>query len=414
MSDADPGPGPVPVPADIDREDRILAGLTARQLAILAAAAGMLWLAWTLTRRLVPPMVFAGSAAPFAAAAFALASGRRDGLSLDRWLAAGIRQAAAPRRLIPATGPVQGAPAWAGRAAARLAGPLPAPLQLPATAISDTGAITLGAGGAVAIAAATTVNLALRTGAEQEALCAALGRWLNSLQGPAQILIRACRIDLTAMAAQITATAPALPHPALEEAALGHAAFLTQLAASRDLLARQVLLAVRGPDPGAAARRLAGAARDLAAAGITLTPLDGPAATAALAACCAPGQPPPPAGTAPAGQVITARRPPGASPRPAGGAEPGSGWLPGPDAIQVAARHAVIGGWHAATLIVTGYPAEVGPGWLEPLTSYPGRLDVSLHIEPVPAPVAAAQLKRQRARLESGRRADSDKATFWL
>ena len=59
------------------------------------------------------------------------------------------------------------------------------------------------------------MNLALRTGAEQEALCAALGRWLNSLQGPAQVLIRACRIDMTAMAAQITASAPALPHPDL-------------------------------------------------------------------------------------------------------------------------------------------------------------------------------------------------------
>jgi len=68
-----------------------------------------------------------------------------------------------------------------------------------------------------------------------------------------------------------------------------------------------------------------------------------------------------------------------------------------------------VGSWHAATLAVTGYPAEVGPGWLEPLTAYPGRLDVSLHIEPIPPAVAAAQLRKQRARLESGRRADADK-----
>ena len=96
-----------------------------------------------------------------------------------------------------------------------------------------------------------------------------------------------------------------------------------------------------------------------------------------------------------------------ARPRPAGG--PAGGGVPGPDSIQVAARHMQVGGWHAATLAVTGYPAEVGPGWLEPLTSYPGRLDVSLHIEPVPPPVAAAQLRKQRARLESGRRASADK-----
>jgi hypothetical protein len=48
----------------------------------------------------------------------------------------------------------------------------------------------------------------------------------------------------------------------------------------------------------------------------------------------------------------------------------------------VAARHVVIDGDYAMTLAVTGYPAEVAPGWLEPLTSYPGRLDVALHIEP--------------------------------
>jgi type IV secretory pathway VirB4 component len=85
----------------------------------------------------------------------------------------------------------------------------------------------------------------------------------------------------------------------------------------------------------------------------------------------------------------------------------GSTGLPGPDSIEVGPRHLVVGGWHAATLIVTGYPAEVGPGWLEPLTSWPGRLDVSLHIEPVAPAVAAQQLRRQRARLESSRRHDA-------
>jgi type IV secretory pathway VirB4 component len=53
-----------------------------------------------------------------------------------------------------------------------------------------------------------------------------------------------------------------------------------------------------------------------------------------------------------------------------------------------------------------GYPREVGPGWLEPLTAHPGRLDIALHVEPVPAEIAANRLRRQLARLESGRRAD--------
>jgi hypothetical protein len=70
----------------------------------------------------------------------------------------------------------------------------------------------------------------------------------------------------------------------------------------------------------------------------------------------------------------------------------------------VAPRHVEIDGDCAVTLAVTGYPAEVAPGWLEPLTSYPGRLDIALHIEPVPPAVAADRLRRQRARLESSRR----------
>ena len=78
----------------------------------------------------------------------------------------------------------------------------------------------------------------------------------------------------------------------------------------------------------------------------------------------------------------------------------------GPGSIGIGARHVRAGDWHAATLAVTGYPAEVGPGWLEPLTCYPGRLDVSLHIEPIPAAVAAGRLRAQRARLESTRRRD--------
>ena len=54
-------------------------------------------------------------------------------------------------------------------------------------------------------------------------------------------------------------------------------------------------------------------------------------------------------------------------------------------------------------------PREVGLGWLEPLATYPGRLDVALHVEPIPAMVAADRLRRQMARLESGRRADAAK-----
>ena len=68
----------------------------------------------------------------------------------------------------------------------------------------------------------------------------------------------------------------------------------------------------------------------------------------------------------------------------------------------------------SATLAVTGYPAEVSAGWLEPLLSYPGRVDVTLHIEPIPVAVAAARLRRQRARLESGRPMPASTGGSWM
>jgi type IV secretory pathway VirB4 component len=48
----------------------------------------------------------------------------------------------------------------------------------------------------------------------------------------------------------------------------------------------------------------------------------------------------------------------------------------------------------------------VYPGWLQQLLTYPGRLDGSLHVEPVDPVTAADRLRKQLARLESGRRDD--------
>src|SRR6266516_6189019 len=84
----------------------------------------------------------------------------------------------------------------------------------------------------------------------------------------------------------------------------------------------------------------------------------------------------------------------------------------GPDSIEVRARSLQAGGGVCASFAVTGYPAEVGAGWLEPLLTYPGRLEVAMHIEPLPPAVAADRLKRQLARLESGVRSDADHG--WL
>jgi len=80
-----------------------------------------------------------------------------------------------------------------------------------------------------------------------------------------------------------------------------------------------------------------------------------------------------------------------------------------PDAVEVGGRSVRVGVDYAASLVVTGYPAEVRAGWLEPVLAYPGRVDVALHIEPVPPAVAAQRLRKQRGRLESSRRQDAAK-----
>ncbi|WP_236572285.1 VirB4 family type IV secretion system protein [Nocardiopsis sp. FR4] len=77
--------------------------------------------------------------------------------------------------------------------------------------------------------------------------------------------------------------------------------------------------------------------------------------------------------------------------------------------VEVAVRHLRVGGGVSASWAVTGYPAEVGHGWMEPLLTYPGRLDVSLHIDPVPAQTAADRLRRQMSRLEASSRTTAEK-----
>ena len=83
--------------------------------------------------------------------------------------------------------------------------------------------------------------------------------------------------------------------------------------------------------------------------------------------------------------------------------------VPAPDAVEVTSRHLLVGDQYAASFAVTGYPAEVHAGWLEPLTTYPGRLDIALHITPIDPATAATKLRRQRARLESNRRSDHER-----
>ncbi len=305
---------PVPIPADVEMPDKILAGLTARQVAIAAVAAVIIWAAFEATRHVMPLPAFAALAAPVGLAATALVIGERDGLSLDRLLAAAWRQARSPRRLVTAPEGIPAPPAWAAPPGPPL--PAPAPLGPLWRHISADGVIGLGAGGAAAVAAVSTVNFALRSPAEQDALTGAYGRWLNSLTGPVQVVIRAGRADLSAAVTALREAAPALPHQALEHAALEHASFLAGLAEERDVLTRQVLLVIREPSHGTArpgggtaaaraAQRAGETARLLAAADLQVSVLDGGQVTALLAACADPEAPAGAARLAVPGQPVT-------------------------------------------------------------------------------------------------------------
>jgi hypothetical protein len=294
------------VPANVERKDSILFCFTFRQVVILTVAGLIIYAAWTALAKVVHPLAFLVGAIPVAGFAFVLAVGRRDGISLDAWLAHAIRHRRSPHQLVPTSEPIGPAPAWVQTTAGRgdkLS--LPAPLRLPAKGITTDGLVDLGPDGTTALIAASTVAFGLRTSGEQNGLVAGFGRWLNSLDASVQIVVRAERVDLTAVADRIHNYAPNLPHPALEEAALSHAAFLDDLASQRELLHRQVTIAVRDRrGAGYTIHRASEAVRALAACEVTAAVLDGPDASATLAACLDPTAPLPPPGLAPDNAII--------------------------------------------------------------------------------------------------------------
>jgi hypothetical protein len=280
--------GRVRIPADVDRPDRILAGLTARQLVILAVGALVLWAGYVATRHMIPLPAYGAAALPVAAVVATLALGRMEGVPADRWVAAALRHRSAPRRLVVAPDGIPVPPALLGDAG----GTPPAALRLPVAGITGDGVVDLGAEGMAVVCRASAVTFSLRTPGEQEALVAGFARFLSSLAEPVQVLVRSAPLDVAPAIDALTGAAGGLPHVALERAARDHARFLADLAQSRTLLRREVLVVLRQPGGEDAAgrlrRRAAEATAALAAAGVALQVLDGPGAAALLASCLDP------------------------------------------------------------------------------------------------------------------------------
>ncbi|MFF0458507.1 PrgI family mobile element protein [Nocardia africana] len=455
------------IPSDVERPDRIVGPFTARQLGLLAGTGLVLLLAWAATRAVVPITVFAGLAAPVAAVATAIVLTTRDGLSGDQLLLAALRHLARDRHLIAAhPGDEHNGtpPRWLTD---RAHGPLPPaarPITSEAAALPRSvtpgsgglGVVDLGEDGIAVIAAATTINLVLRTPAEQAGLVAALGNYLQSLSGHGvQILLRSVRQDVTGRISDLRLAAREMS-PELADYARDHAQHLAELADDDSAAQRQVLLVWREPfDPatrlaasvlgGLTARgrhqrrisaharhaaetrlaaRLTDAADMLAPLGIGVRALDEDAATAVVASCTNPANLVPFGAAEAAGptEIITT----GASEyagvhfdasltaddeaeTPRGGRRlfgsragcRGASVEFAPESLTIGARHLQVGSDFIATIAVTGYPREVTPGWLAPLAAFGGRVDIALHIEPIDPRLAAVRLRRQLARLES-------------
>jgi hypothetical protein len=272
------------IPADVNRSDKIIGELTARQTAILTLAGLVLYGGYWASHPYMNPLAYLVMVLPVAGTVIAVALGRREGIGLDRFLLAALAHARSPKRRVHAPEGVEPLPDLIHPALARAAGTPPTAMRMPYEGVTEPGVLDLGDQGQAALATCSTVNFDLRSGAEQQGLVAAFARWLNSLTGPTQVLVRCHRIELSPLAEMLHQQAPSLPHPALERAARAHADFLTHLAAGGDLLARQIVLVAReNPPPrqvrapaagGRAIQRIHEAARALAPAEITLTPLD--------------------------------------------------------------------------------------------------------------------------------------------
>lgn len=275
------------IPADVDQPDKIVYGLTARQLAVLAVAAAVGYALFRGFGQLLPQPILMAMLVPIAGVAVTLALGRRDGRSLDVWLLSAIRQSRSPKHHAAVAGmPVPGWAPGPGMAVPQL--------RLPAQAIAESGVIDTG-DKAVALVAATTVNIGLRSGDEQLALLDAYGRWLNSLTSPVQLVISAQRVDLSRHAQRVADRAAGIANPQLADAAYDYAEFLDQLAETRDPLWRTVTIAVtadadRGRDTEVL-RRADHAASALAALGAQTVVLDGATTTAVLTCATDPYAP---------------------------------------------------------------------------------------------------------------------------
>jgi len=268
--------------------DRIFAGLTARQLAILGAHGLVLLALYTGLGDRFPMALLGVLAVPICLLGLLWATTSPEGTTWEQMALAALRHFGRPRRRVLAPEGIPELPVWAGEIGGL------APVEFPVVDASVDGHVDLEGAGAVAICRASSVNFALRSETEQRALVEGLARLLNALDAPLLFLVRSNRADLRGLIEAIEERAGGLPHQALEAAAREHATFLRSLAARRDVLSRQVLLCFREAGEGdseaasALAHRIEEASTLLRGMGVRLVRLEGAEATDLLAGAADP------------------------------------------------------------------------------------------------------------------------------
>lgn len=291
----------VKLPADVELEDTLAFGLTARQLLLLGATALISYAVYTLAASALPLALAASVCVPVAVPGAVLALGRKDGLPADRLARHALRHLLSPRRRLLAP---EGIPAPLPGQPSR---PAAAPLDLPVRTVYRSGLVELSDGRCCVLLRAASGSFALKSDEEQAALVEAFGRFLNSISDPTAIYVRSEPVDLADRADQLDAQATSITCRALAEAARAHAQFLRELPAGGELRRRELLLLIctRARELAAARtaleRRTAETSELLRAAGVELIPLDGEQTAALLA--CALDPPGPPSGSSLEGVV---------------------------------------------------------------------------------------------------------------
>jgi hypothetical protein len=283
--------GRIRLPADVEMEDRLAFGLTARQLVILAVTALVCYAIFAAAGSALPMPVAAALAAPVGLVGVALALGHRDGLTGDRLALAAARYVThSPRRVVAPDGLPPALPSSPRQPGVSLLG-------VPVKVILRSGLVELTDGASAVLLAASGTSWELRSEEEQAALAEAYGRFLNSLVEDASIVVRSEPVDLSERASAIEQAADGLPHPALAHCAHTYAEFLAELG-SGGLRRRQILLVLstRARERDAAQATLGRRANEakgmLRSAGVELHALDGEqTATLLLGALEPPGPP---------------------------------------------------------------------------------------------------------------------------